>query len=169
MMGWYTYRRMIGAAGRRRAWCLLGATIAETAMIGPKVWMRNPKHVTIGAGSRIGGRVWIDSWGQITIGANVLMNGEIDLLSTQHLIDHPRFKRDRRSVSIGDYVWLPWKIVILPGVKIGNYAVIGTGSVVAHDVPDYGVAVGNPARVVKERARIEYTYIPTDIEAPPTQ
>lgn len=166
-MGWYTYRRMIGAAGRRRAWCLLGATIAETAMIGPKVWMRNPKHVTIGAGSRIGGRVWIDSWGEITIGANVLMNGEIDLLSTQHVIDHPHFKAERLSVSIGDYVWLPWKIIVLPGVNIGNYAVIGTGSVVAHDVPDYGVAVGNPARVVKERARVEYTYIPTKVGAPP--
>jgi len=167
MMGWFIYRRMIGRAGRRRAWCLLGATIDETATIGPRVSMRDPKHVTIGAHSRIGGRVWIDSWGEITIGANVLMNGEIDLLSTQHLIDHPHFKAERRSVSIGDYVWLPLKIIVLPGVSIGDYAVIGTGSVVAHDVPDYGVAVGNPARVVRERARIEYTYVATKIGAPP--
>ncbi len=129
--------------------------------------MRNPRNVSIGAHSRIGGRVWIDSWGEITIGSNVLMNGEIDLLSTQHLIDHPRLKGERLSISIGDYVWLPWKIIVMPGVKIGDYAVIGTGSVVTHDVPDYGVAVGNPARVVRERARIEYTYCATDIEAAP--
>jgi maltose O-acetyltransferase len=129
--------------------------------------MRNPKHVSIGAGSRIGGRVWIDSWGEITIGSNVLMNGEIDLFSTQHLLDHPRLKEERRAVSIGDYAWLPWKIIVLPGVSIGSHAVIGSGSVVSRDVPDYGVAVGNPARVVKERARIEYKYVPATIEQRP--
>jgi acetyltransferase-like isoleucine patch superfamily enzyme len=166
-MGWYSVRRMIGPASCRTAWCALGATIDDTARIGARVWVRNPKHVTIGAGSRLGGRVWIDSWGEISIGRNVLMNGEIDLLSTQHLLDHPRFKGKRRSVSIGDYVWLPWKIVVLPGVGIGNYAVIGTGSVVASDVPDYGVAAGNPARVVKERARIEYTYVPSGMPQAP--
>lgn len=52
-------------------------------------------------------------------------------------------------------------IIVLPGVTIGNYAVIGTGALVSNDVPDYGVAVGNPAKVVKERARIKYTYIPS--------
>ncbi len=164
-MGWYSFRRALGGPGRRTAWRLLGAEIADTARIGPRVWMRNPRNVRIGERSRIGGRVWIDSWGEITIGSNVLMNGEIDLLSTQHLIDHPRLKGERRSISIGDYVWLPWKIIVMPGVNIGDYAVIGTGSVVTHDVPDYGVAVGNPARVVRERARIEYTYTATDVEA----
>jgi maltose O-acetyltransferase len=160
-MGWYVFRRMLGPDGRRTAWCLLGARIDETAKIGPRVWMRDPTHVSIGGGSRIGGRVWIDSWGEITIGSNVLMNGEIDLFSTQHLLDDPRFKGERRSVSIGDYAWLPWKIIVLPGVTIGTHAVIGAGSVVSRDVPDYGVAVGNPARVVKERAQVEYKYVPT--------
>ena len=84
-------------------------------------------------------------------------------LSTQHLLDHPRFKGDRRSISIGDYVWMPLKIVVLPGVSIGNYAVIGTGSVVASDVPEYGVAVGNLASVIKERARVEYKYVPSGL------
>jgi acetyltransferase-like isoleucine patch superfamily enzyme len=54
-------------------------------------------------------------------------------------------------------------------VTIGNYAVIGTGAVVASDIPDYGIAVGNPARVVKERARIEYTYVPSVMSIPTGQ
>lgn len=168
-MGWFWFRRVLDRDTRRRTWCALGARIDDTAVIGPRVHMRDPSNVSVGARTRLGGRVWIDSWGQVTIGSNVLTNGDIDLFSTQHLLDHPRFRGERRAVSIGDYVWLPWKIVVLPGVSIGNYAVIGTGSVVTDDVPEYGVAVGNPARVVRERARIEYTYVATSIEQPPSQ
>ncbi len=162
-MAWYWFRRLVGPHRRRAAWRSLGASIGDTAIIGPRVTMRNPAHVSVGEGSRLGGRVWIDSWGEVTIGANVLMNGDIDLFSTQHLLDDPNFKGERRSVQIGDYVWLPWKVIVLPGVSIGDYAVIGSGSVVAEDIPAYAVAAGNPARVLKERARIAYSYVPSSL------
>jgi serine acetyltransferase len=48
-------------------------------------------------------------------------------------------------------------------VTIGNYAVVGTGSVVSRDVPDYAVVAGNPARVIKERARVPYEYVPAEV------
>jgi maltose O-acetyltransferase len=159
MMAWYPFALLIGPDGRRRAWQMLGADVAETVWLSPRVWMQVPSRVSVGAGSKLGGRVAIESYGQVTIGRNVLMN-EIDLFSTQHDIDDPEMKGDRRTITIGDYVWMPHKIIVLPGVRIGSHAVIGTGSVVAQDVPDYGVAVGNPARVVKERARVKYTYVP---------
>ena len=38
----------------------------------------------------------------------------------------------------------------MPGITIGRYAIIGAASVVTHDVPDYGIAVGNPAKIIKE-------------------
>jgi acetyltransferase-like isoleucine patch superfamily enzyme len=161
LMSYFAFRKALGRDGRRRAWVALGAQIDDTAVIGPRVAMRNPAQVKVGAGSKLGGRIWIDSWGEVTIGSNVLMTGDIDLLSTQHAIDDPLLKGQRRTITIGDYAWLPLKIIVLPGVSIGNYAVIGTGSVVSQDVPDYGVAVGNPAKVVRERARIEYTYVPS--------
>jgi acetyltransferase-like isoleucine patch superfamily enzyme len=169
LMWYYAFRKALGRDGRRKAWVALGAQIADTVAIGPGVVMRFPGKVKVGAGSKLGGRVWIDSWGEVTIGSNVLMTGDIDLLSTQHVVDDPNLKGDRRSVTIGDYVWLALKIVVMPGVTIGNYAVIGTGSVVSHDIPDYGIAVGNPARVVKERARIEYTYVPSRTAMPSNQ
>ena len=125
--------------------------------------MRVPSQVSIGAGSKLGGRVWIDSWGEVSIGSNVIMDGDIDLLTTQHFVDHPRFKGERRFVAIGDYVWLPLKVIVLPGVTIGDYAVVGTGSVVTTDVAPYNVVAGNPARVIKERARIDYQYIPSAV------
>jgi maltose O-acetyltransferase len=109
----------------------------------------------------------IESFAEVRIGRNVLMN-DADIYSAQHDINHPRFAAQRRPVTIGDYAWLPHKIILLPGVRIGNYAVVGTGSVVSRDVPDYAVAVGNPARVVKERARIRYTYVPSSVQRPPS-
>src|SRR5438128_828963 len=162
----YAFRRLIGPDGRRAAWRALGASIDDTALIGPGVRMRNPNRVSVGAGTKLGGRMSIEGWGEVTIGRHVLMNNA-DLFTSQHYIDDPGLKGARRFISIGDFAWLPHKIIILPGVRIGSHAVVGTGSVVSRDVPDYAVAVGNPARVVKERARIKYSYKPTTSNRPP--
>jgi maltose O-acetyltransferase len=165
-MGLHVFRSLIGPDGRRAAWRALGASIDDTALIGPGVRMRNPSRVSVGAGTKLGGRMSIEGWGEVTIGRHVLMNNA-DLFTSQHYIDDPGLKGERRFISIGDYAWLPHKIIILPGVRIGSHAVVGTGSVVSRDVPDYAVAVGNPARVVKERARIKYSYNPTSSNRPP--
>ena len=52
-------------------------------------------------------------------------------------------------ITINDNVWIGANAVIATGVTIGKHFVIGTGSVVTKDVPDYSVAVGNPAKVIK--------------------
>ncbi len=56
-----------------------------------------------------------------------------------------------RPVSIGNDVWIGARVIILPGVTIGDGCVIGAGAVVTKDVPAYSVCAGNPAKVVKER------------------
>lgn len=55
------------------------------------------------------------------------------------------------SVTIGNDVWIGRRVMIMPGVSIGNGCVIGAGAVVTHNVPDYCVAAGVPAKIVKER------------------
>jgi carbonic anhydrase/acetyltransferase-like protein (isoleucine patch superfamily) len=55
------------------------------------------------------------------------------------------------DVEIGNAVWIGDSVIILPGVKVGDGAIIGAGSVVTKSVPAFSVAVGNPARVVKTR------------------
>jgi virginiamycin A acetyltransferase len=54
-------------------------------------------------------------------------------------------------VEVGNDVWIGYGAILLPGVKIGNGAIIGAGAVVSKDVGSYEIAVGNPARIVKER------------------
>jgi len=56
-----------------------------------------------------------------------------------------------RGIRVGRHAWIGGSAVILPGVTLGEGAVIGAGSVVTRDVPSYCVAVGNPARVIKKR------------------
>ncbi|MBI5017274.1 MAG: acyltransferase [Deltaproteobacteria bacterium] len=61
---------------------------------------------------------------------------------------------DKLDVLIDDYAWLGNRVIVLPGVRVGKYAIVGAGAVVSRDVPDYGIAVGNPARVVKYRKKL---------------
>lgn len=56
-----------------------------------------------------------------------------------------------KKIKIGNDVWIGANATILKGVTIGNGAVIGAGTVVVKDIPEYGVVVGNPGRVVKYR------------------
>lgn len=59
----------------------------------------------------------------------------------------------RGGISIGDGAWLGFGVIVLDGVSIGAGAIIGAGSVVTDDIPDNGIAVGNPARVVSSRQK----------------
>jgi acetyltransferase-like isoleucine patch superfamily enzyme len=162
-MNYEAYRRLVGPDGRRRGWRELGAQIDDSARVGPLVVLRHPKNVSIGAGTRLGGNVVIEAWQRITIGECVLTNDHIDLLSGGHDIDDPRMRGKGAPITIGNHVWLPRRIIVMPGVTIGDCAVIGSGSVVTSSVPAYGVAVGVPARVVRERARVDYEYVPAKI------
>jgi virginiamycin A acetyltransferase len=57
----------------------------------------------------------------------------------------------RGDIVVGNDVWFGMESLVLPGVRVGHGAIIGARAVVASDVPDYAVAVGNPARVVRRR------------------
>ena len=152
-----TFRKLIGPEGRLLAYRKLGARIGDEVFVGARTSIRFPENVVIGDGSLIGD-VAIEAWGPVVIGRDVMINSNVSLFTAQHDVDSPTFEGDVQSIHVGDHAWLPHHIRVLPGVRIGRCAVIGTGSVVTRDVPDYGVAVGSPARVVKERARIEYQY-----------
>lgn len=67
--------------------------------------------------------------------------------------DDPDFFEWRAStpITIGHDTWIGHGAIIMPGITIGNGAVIGAGAIVTHDVPAYAIAVGNPARVIRQR------------------
>lgn len=62
---------------------------------------------------------------------------------------------DRGDTVVGNDVWFGHSATVLPGVRIGHGAIAGSGSAVTRDVPDYGIAGGNPARLIRTRYRDE--------------
>lgn len=91
----------------------------------------------------------------IVVGNEVLMASNILISSENHSTDPesdtPYMDQPLKasSVHIGDGTWLGERVMIMPGVTIGKKCVIGCGCVVTRDIPDYCIAVGSPARVVK--------------------
>lgn len=57
--------------------------------------------------------------------------------------------------SVGSYVYLAYNVIVLPGVSIGDYCIIGAGSVVTRDIPAGSIAAGNPARVLRPMSEAE--------------
>jgi acetyltransferase-like isoleucine patch superfamily enzyme len=94
----------------------------------------------------------------LTIGDNVIIGQHVKILATNHafqkkdqIIQDQDIDLDKIGIEIGSDVWLGAGSVILPGVAIGNGVVVGANSVVTKSLPDYAVAVGNPARIIKYR------------------
>ncbi len=86
--------------------------------------------------------------GGITIGDNVQIAANVQLISNNH-DPYERMILTCKPVVIEDGAWIGAGATILPGVRVGKHAIVGAMAVVTKDVPDYGVAVGNPAKVVK--------------------
>jgi maltose O-acetyltransferase len=90
--------------------------------------------------------------GRITIGDDVQMGPNVQLLTATHPVE-PQPRRAKweasRPVTIGDNVWLGGGVIVCPGVTIGADTVVGAGAVVIRDLPARVVAVGNPARIVR--------------------
>lgn len=87
----------------------------------------------------------------ITIGNNVIIAPDVTFFAASHdynLIDLPDIAK---SIIIKNHVWIGGKSIILPGVTVEEGSVIGAGSIVTRDVPEWSVVAGNPARVIKKR------------------
>lgn len=104
--------------------------------------------MTIGKNVYINNNLLAMSRGGITIDDDVQIAGNVSILSNNH-DPYERQILTCRPVHIKKGAWLGAGSTILPGVTVGKFAIVGAGSVVTKDVPDYSVVVGNPAKVVK--------------------
>ena len=88
------------------------------------------------------------SVGTITIEDGVMLGPEVGLFTVNHEPQNIRVIKTK-EIHIKKNAWIGARVNILPGVTIGENAIVGTGSVVTKDIPDNSIAVGNPARVIK--------------------
>jgi acetyltransferase-like isoleucine patch superfamily enzyme len=113
-------------------------------------------RIRLEAGSNVGSYCRIATNSQISVGESVLIGAYCYIGPGNHteegagaLISNPMDIRG--GVSIGAHAWLGARVTVLDGVSIGKHAIIGAHSLVTEDVPDWGVAVGTPAKVIKVR------------------
>jgi acetyltransferase-like isoleucine patch superfamily enzyme len=101
-------------------------------------------------------RSYLDGNGGLEIGPNTLLSPGVQIITGNHVHSDPSIPIKHQGteygrVTIGADCWLGTNVVILPGVRIGDGAVVGAGAVVTKDVPELAVSVGVPARTVGHR------------------
>lgn len=137
---------------------------ARDILVGNRVTLYGGSHyvagrkgkIEIGDDTHIGRHCVLAGLGGIRIGSGCAISSAVCIYSvSNHFRDDPLRpildSVEHRKVTIGDDVWIGAGANILPGVTIGDHAVIGAGAVVQRDIPAWQVAVGVPAKVIKDR------------------
>ena len=145
---------LINLSLRKKRLSIKGADIGGATVIENATFIGNHSNLKIGDCSYVGNNVHIALHSNISIGNRVVLNANVILLSGTHDINDSAWGLVSKPIFINDYAWVATGAIILPGVTVGEGAVIGAGSVVSRDVPPYSVTAGNPAKVIGARNNI---------------
>jgi maltose O-acetyltransferase len=115
-----------------------------------------PGRLTIGRSTKVLNKVILDASGGLCIGENTQIGFESIVLTSSHRFDDPTRPivtqgMKHEAVIIGSDVWLGARVIVLPGVTIGDHAIVGAASVVTKDVLTWAIVAGNPARLIRYR------------------
>lgn len=136
---------------RRFFYRLAGIKIGKGSTIHTGAKFYDPRGVTIGEDTIIGEGVTLDGRARIVIGDHVDLATDVMIFNSEHDIEDENFKAVDHPVVIGDYVFIGPRSIILPGVKIGQGAIVAAGAVVSRDVAPSAVVGGVPAKTIGER------------------
>ena len=127
-------------------------------LIPATTYLNHPQNIFFGNNIMLRDNCQLYGEGHIEIGDGTIFAHNVEILTTNHnydSVDLEFIPFDERNICkpviIGKYVWIGANSTILPGVKIGDGAVIGACAVVTKDVPACTVVGGNPAKVIKHR------------------
>lgn len=133
----------------------------DAALLEQEPWIEAPLHLDYGTNIRLGANVFINfnctilDTCLVTIGSRTVIGPNVSFFSGTHPLDPvvrngtqgPEYGKE---IHVGEDCWIGGNAIVLPGIRIGNGAAIGAGSVVTKDVPPFHVAAGNPARVIRK-------------------
>lgn len=144
---------------------LLGRS--EGAFINPPFYCDYGSNIEVGKNFFANYNCMILDVAKVVIGDNCQMAPNVAVYTAGHPV-HPDTRNTAYEygieVTIGDNVWIGGNTVICPGVHIGSNTVIGAGSVVTKDIPDWVIAAGNPCRVIRAITEADRKYYFKDRE-----
>lgn len=136
---------------------LFGAKIGPDVALGRGVRVLEPWRFTVGAHSMIGRKAYLDARGGLTIGSNCNISDDAAIWTAEHDVQSPDFVMTVAPVTVGDRAWLAYRSVVLPGVVIGEGAVVANAAVVTRDVAAFSLVAGVPAKEIGKRNK-DLTY-----------
>lgn len=125
---------------------------------GDGIAIEAPFHCDYGTQLHVGARTFINfnfvalDVARITIGEDCQIGPNVQLLTATHPLDAEQRRKKleaAKPIAIGNNVWLGGGVIVCPGVTIGDNTVVGAGAVVVENLPANVLAIGNPARVVR--------------------
>ncbi len=119
-----------------------------------------PYNISIGNNCSIGPMCFLDGRGEILIKNNCSMGVGVSIFTSEHDAYSKSFKAIKCAVVIEDYSWIASKSLILPGVTIGEGAIVAAGALVTKSVDPYTIVGGIPAKKIGERPK-ELSYDPS--------
>lgn len=120
--------------------------------------IRFPQGISIEDGVSIGSHCLLDGRKGLTICKNAVIAYDAIIWTLNHDYNDINFRSKGAPVKIGAYAWVCSRSIILPGITIGEGAVIASGAVVTKDVPPYTIVGGVPARIIGQREKKDYKY-----------
>jgi putative colanic acid biosynthesis acetyltransferase WcaF len=138
---------------RMRAYAAVGVKFdeLESANISLGVEMWNGCGLVLGPRSTIGQRCYIDARAGVRVDSDVSISREAAVLTATHIPDDPEFAARLAPVHLEPHCFIGMRAFVLPGVRIGEGAVVGAGAVVTTDVEPYTIVGGTPAKVLRKR------------------
>lgn len=136
----------------------LGSSITKNVKLYSGFSVRYPKGLVIEDGVSIGPKVLLDARCGLTIHKNAVIAYEAIIWSLNHDYNDLHFCGKGAPVEIGAFAWICSRSIILPGVKIGEGAVVASGAIVTKDVEPWTVVAGIPARIIGKREKKAYQY-----------
>jgi len=120
-----------------------------------KAYFGNGSRLSVSDRSQIGQNCRLS--GDIILGSDVLMGPDVIIMATSHAYErtdipiNKQGEAEEKPIIIGNDVWIGTRVIILPGVTIGDHSIIAAGSVVTHNIDAYSIVGGVPAKLIRKR------------------
>ena len=141
---------------RHGYWSAHGATLGERVWFSDHVKVLGPAQLEIGQKTKVLNHVTLDARSELSIGEYTQIGFDSTIVTYTHRfgdLSIPIIEQgmEGQPVRIGDDVWLGTRVIIRPGISIGDQAIVGAGAVVTRDVPARAIVGGNPADLIRYR------------------